>query len=143
MFSPAKQKRMDELLEKNSDGTITPSEKARLEGLVAEAEQWMVTNAKLLANFARDESAQITDIILRFYREGELGKLDAVGNDGCGLKLRKLAPLMARHRGRKYRMCPPPHSVSRLRCIRAIRTRRGLCPASAMSVGFRSMGRWS
>jgi hypothetical protein len=42
---------MDALLEKNSDGTITPAEKARLERLVGEAERLMVVNAKRLADF--------------------------------------------------------------------------------------------
>lgn len=44
---------MDALLEKNSEGAITPAEKARLEQLVAEAEALMVENAKRLARFAR------------------------------------------------------------------------------------------
>lgn len=42
---------MDALLEKNSDGTITPIEKVRLEKLVDEAERLMVINAKRLADF--------------------------------------------------------------------------------------------
>ena len=37
-FPLAKQRSMDDLLEKNSEGTITPAEKTRLEELVAEAE---------------------------------------------------------------------------------------------------------
>ena len=41
-LSPAKQRRLDDLLEKNSEGTITASEKSRLAELVAEAEQLMV-----------------------------------------------------------------------------------------------------
>jgi hypothetical protein len=56
-FSPTKQRRIDELLEKNSEGTITPAEKARLEQLVAEAEQLMVANAQLLARFSQSEAA--------------------------------------------------------------------------------------
>ena len=55
-FSAAKQRRLDELLEKNSEGTITPAEKARLEQLVAEAEQLMVANAQLLARFSQSET---------------------------------------------------------------------------------------
>ena len=47
-----KQRAMDSLLEKNSDGTITPIEKARLEKLVEEAEKLMVVNAKRLADFS-------------------------------------------------------------------------------------------
>ncbi len=45
-FPAAKQRRLDELLEKNSEGTITPAEKTRLMTLVEEAEQLMVANAK-------------------------------------------------------------------------------------------------
>ena len=37
-FPAAKQRRLHRLLEKNSEGTITPNEKAKLEQLVAEAE---------------------------------------------------------------------------------------------------------
>jgi len=48
-FRSTKQKRMDELLDKNREGTITPKEKAQLERLVAEAEQLIATNAKRLA----------------------------------------------------------------------------------------------
>ena len=47
-FPAAKQRRLDELLEKNSEGTITSREDVRLKQLVAEAEQLMVANAKLL-----------------------------------------------------------------------------------------------
>lgn len=54
-FPTAKQRRLDQLLEKNSDGTITPKEKAKLEQLVAEAEQLMVENAKRLAQFIQKE----------------------------------------------------------------------------------------
>jgi len=56
-FAASKQRRLDELLEKNSEGTITPAEKARLEHLVAEAEQLMVANAQLLARFSQSEAA--------------------------------------------------------------------------------------
>ncbi len=56
-FSASKQRRLDELLEKNSEGTITPAEKTRLQQLVAEAEQLMVVNAQLLARFSQSESA--------------------------------------------------------------------------------------
>lgn len=51
----AKQRRLDVLLDKNSEGTITAAEKTKLEALVAEAEQLMVTNAKLLAEFSASE----------------------------------------------------------------------------------------
>jgi len=53
----AKQRRLDELLEKNGEGNTTGREKARLEQLVAEAEQLMVDNAKLLAQFSQTEDA--------------------------------------------------------------------------------------
>ncbi len=56
-FPAAKQRRLDELLEKNSEGTITPAEKSRLEQLVAEAERLMVANAKRLAEFSKSENA--------------------------------------------------------------------------------------
>ena len=56
-FPAAKQLRLDELLEKNSEGTITPAETTRLKSLVAEAEQLMVANAKQLADFSRQETA--------------------------------------------------------------------------------------
>jgi hypothetical protein len=48
-FPVAKQRRMDQLLEKNREGTIKPREKARLEQLVAEAERLMIANAQILA----------------------------------------------------------------------------------------------
>ena len=51
-FSAAKQRRLDALLDENSEGTITPRGKARLEQLVAEAERLMVANAKKLAAFS-------------------------------------------------------------------------------------------
>ncbi|HUG92546.1 MAG TPA: hypothetical protein VML55_17030 [Planctomycetaceae bacterium] len=49
---------MDALLEKNSEGTIAPAEKARLERLVAEAERLMVANAQRLAEFSVSETAE-------------------------------------------------------------------------------------
>ena len=55
-FSATKQRRLDQLLEKNSEGTITPVERTRLERLVLEAEQLMVANAQLLARFSQSES---------------------------------------------------------------------------------------
>jgi hypothetical protein len=48
-FPAAKQRRLDRLLDKNSEGTITRKEKAVLKRLVAEAEELMVANAKRLA----------------------------------------------------------------------------------------------
>ena len=57
-FPTAKQRRLDLLLDKNSDGFITPKEKATLEQLVAEAEEWMVANAKRLASFSSGQMSQ-------------------------------------------------------------------------------------
>jgi hypothetical protein len=56
-FSAAKQRLLDKLLEKNSDGSIAPKERVRLEQLVAEAERLMVANAKRLARFSERESS--------------------------------------------------------------------------------------
>jgi len=56
-FPAGKQRRLDRLLEKNSEGIITPKEKAALERLVAEAEQLMVANARRIAEFARGDGA--------------------------------------------------------------------------------------
>jgi hypothetical protein len=53
-FSAAKQRLLDKLLEKNSDGSIAPKERVQL---VAEAERLMVANAKRLARFSESESA--------------------------------------------------------------------------------------
>jgi hypothetical protein len=54
-FPAAKQRRMDQLLEKNREGTIKPREKARLEQLVAEAERLMIANSQRLADFAQGD----------------------------------------------------------------------------------------
>ncbi len=51
-FPAAKQRLMDTLLEKNSEGSISASERADLQRLVAEAERLMVANGKRLAKFA-------------------------------------------------------------------------------------------
>jgi len=56
-FPAAKQRMLDHLLEKNSDGSISPNERVRLEQLVAEAEHLMVANAKRLARFSQNVSA--------------------------------------------------------------------------------------
>ena len=56
-FPAAKQRRLDQLLEKNSDGTISSAEKERLTQLVAEAEQLMVTNSKLLVEYAQQQTS--------------------------------------------------------------------------------------
>lgn len=55
-LAAAKQRRLDYLLEKNSDGGITSRELARLNALVVEAEQLMVENSQRLAEFARNQS---------------------------------------------------------------------------------------
>lgn len=55
-FPVAKQQRLDELLEKNSEGTITPGEITRLAELVAEAEQLMVANARSLVDYSEREA---------------------------------------------------------------------------------------
>ena len=55
-FPAAKQRRLDELLDKNSTGSISATEKAKLEQLVSEAESLMVANAKLLARFTDEDS---------------------------------------------------------------------------------------
>ena len=54
-FPAAKQRRLDELLEKNSEGSIISKERARLGQLVAEAERLMVANAQLLAKYSQRE----------------------------------------------------------------------------------------
>ena len=55
-FPAAKQRRLDQLLEKNSAGTLTIREQAKLNQLVAEAEALMVANARLLADFTLSEA---------------------------------------------------------------------------------------
>ena len=54
----AKQRRLDQLLEKNSEGTLTRNEKAKLEQLVAEAERLMAANAQRLAAFAQQQKVR-------------------------------------------------------------------------------------
>jgi hypothetical protein len=58
-FPAAKQRRLDLLLDKNSEGTITPREKDKLQQLVAEAEELMVANARRLAEFAQSEKPRV------------------------------------------------------------------------------------
>jgi hypothetical protein len=57
-FAPSKQRRLDQLLEKNAEGTISAKDKVKLEALVAEAEKLMVANSQRLAEFARGQSPQ-------------------------------------------------------------------------------------
>lgn len=56
-FPLAKQRRMDELLDKNREGTITSKELSVLKRLVEEAESLAVANAKRLAMFAERSSS--------------------------------------------------------------------------------------
>lgn len=51
-LSAVKQRRMDELLDRNREGTITDLKRRTLEKLVGEAEQLMVKNAQRLAQFS-------------------------------------------------------------------------------------------
>lgn len=51
-FPAVKQRRLDLLLGKNSEGTISPKERKVLEALVVEAEQLMASNGKRLVEFA-------------------------------------------------------------------------------------------
>jgi hypothetical protein len=57
-FPAVKQRRLDRLLEKNSEGTITTKEKAILEQLVAEAQELMVANSKRLAEFSKSNGVR-------------------------------------------------------------------------------------
>jgi hypothetical protein len=57
-FPAGKQRRLDQLLEKNNEGTLTEKEKTALEQLVAEAEQLMVANARRLAEFSKREAVR-------------------------------------------------------------------------------------
>ena len=57
-FPAAKQRRLDQLLEKNSEGLLTRKEKVALERLVAKAEQLMVANSKRLVEFAQGEAVR-------------------------------------------------------------------------------------
>jgi hypothetical protein len=57
-LAPAKQQRLDLLLEKNAEGTITEKERRALETLVAGAERLMLANSRRLAEFARRQSPQ-------------------------------------------------------------------------------------
>jgi len=51
-FPAAKQQLLDALLDKNSEGTISASERITLRELVADAERLMVENGKLLNEIA-------------------------------------------------------------------------------------------
>ena len=55
-FAASKQRRLDQLLDRNSEGTLSLAEQARLASLVKEAEELMVLNSQRLAEFARAQS---------------------------------------------------------------------------------------
>ena len=57
-FPAVKQRRLDQLREKNREGRITPTEAASLQQLVAETEELMVANARRLAEFSKAEAAR-------------------------------------------------------------------------------------
>jgi hypothetical protein len=59
-FPAGKQRLMDELLEKNAEGKISPKEKEVLKRLVAQAERLMIANGKQLAKFARSNAGRVT-----------------------------------------------------------------------------------
>jgi hypothetical protein len=62
-FPPAKQRRLDLLLEKNSEGTITSKEKVTLEQLVREAQELMVANGRRLMDFSKEEARPSLDAV--------------------------------------------------------------------------------
>lgn len=53
---PAKQRRLDLLLDKNADGVISARERAELVKLVAEAEQLMAANARRVRRMSLDSA---------------------------------------------------------------------------------------
>lgn len=57
-FPASKQRRLDVLLEKNAEGTISAKESVNLKALVTEAEELMVANSQRLVEFARTQSPQ-------------------------------------------------------------------------------------
>jgi hypothetical protein len=57
-FPAAKQRQLNLLLEKNSEGNITPKEAIALRQLVTEAEQLAVDNARRLAEFAKSDAGR-------------------------------------------------------------------------------------
>ncbi|NOX62861.1 MAG: hypothetical protein GXP42_13090 [Chloroflexi bacterium] len=54
-FSPAAQSRMDELLAKSNEGTLTEAERAELTALVEEYERIMLANTKALLRASRPQ----------------------------------------------------------------------------------------
>ena len=57
-FPAAKQRQLDRLLEKNSEGKISTEELTLLKKLVAEAEELIVKNSKRLAKFAEKQKGR-------------------------------------------------------------------------------------
>jgi len=53
-FPASKQKRLDLLMDKNNDGTLTKAEQRELQALVREAEALTLDNARTLANQSRE-----------------------------------------------------------------------------------------
>jgi len=62
-FPAEKQRRLDALLEKNSEGTITPAERAELESLIEAAEKLMVANARRLAEYSQQAAGAPTGAV--------------------------------------------------------------------------------
>ena len=62
-FPAAKQRRLDKLLDKNSEGTITAKEKGALEQLVAQVEQWTVANVRRLADFSWRRPESVCNVV--------------------------------------------------------------------------------
>lgn len=56
MMPSEKQARLDQLLDENSEGTISPEGMRELQALVSEAEKLMIENSKRLAEFVQLES---------------------------------------------------------------------------------------
>jgi hypothetical protein len=65
-FPAAKQRRIDELLDKNAEGTITLIERTEVQELVAEAERLMVENGQRIRNgvplFPRSDPTATIDL---------------------------------------------------------------------------------
>ena len=57
------QQRLHALLDKNSEGTITPAERTELESLVDAAEKLMVANSRRLAEFSQRSAGTPTGAV--------------------------------------------------------------------------------
>ena len=78
-FPAAKQRRLDKLLDRNSEGTITAKEKGALEQLVVQAEQLMVVSA-FRRKHEEVEPFELLEPLVRCHqlmsaRHGERGKI--------------------------------------------------------------------